>query len=57
MKDSVDPGTLTVLVTGATSGFGRAIATGRRADRLDALRAELGEACQAFGPFAFKPVV
>ena len=46
----------TVLITGATAGFGRAsarrfiaagwqvIATGRRADRLDALRAELGDA-------------
>ncbi|MBS0460710.1 MAG: SDR family NAD(P)-dependent oxidoreductase, partial [Proteobacteria bacterium] len=45
----------TVLITGATAGFGRAsarrfiaagwqvIATGRRADRLDALRAELGD--------------
>lgn len=44
----------TILITGATSGFGRAaairfaaagwrvIATGRRADRLDALAAELG---------------
>ena len=45
----------TVLITGATAGFGRAaarkfidngwqvIATGRRADRLDALQAELGD--------------
>ncbi|MEM1381020.1 MAG: SDR family NAD(P)-dependent oxidoreductase [Pseudomonadota bacterium] len=45
------------LVTGATSGIGKAtairlvgggarvIATGRRGDRLDALRAELGERC------------
>ena len=47
---------LTVLVTGATAGFGRAIAqrfvrdghrvvaTGRRQDRLDALHTELGDA-------------
>ncbi len=46
--------TQTILITGATSGFGRAaarrfvdagwrvIATGRRAERLDALAAELG---------------
>lgn len=46
----------TALITGATAGFGRAaarrfiaagwqvIATGRRADRLEALRAELGDA-------------
>ncbi len=46
--------TRTILITGATSGFGRAaarrfvdagwrvIATGRRAERLDALAAELG---------------
>jgi serine 3-dehydrogenase (NADP+) len=46
--------TKTILITGATSGFGRAaahrfvaagwrvIATGRRAERLDALAAELG---------------
>jgi serine 3-dehydrogenase len=51
--------TRTALITGATSGFGRAaaqrfveagwrvIATGRRADRLDALRAELGDAVHA----------
>ena len=48
--------TRTALITGATAGFGRAaartfvaagwqvIATGRRAERLDALRAELGDA-------------
>ncbi|MFT8366731.1 MAG: SDR family NAD(P)-dependent oxidoreductase, partial [Gluconobacter cerinus] len=46
---------LTVLVTGATAGFGhaiatrlvqdghRVIATGRRAERLEALKAELGD--------------
>ncbi len=51
----IDPASLTVLVTGATAGFGaaiarryvaagaRVVATGRRAERLDALRAELGE--------------
>ncbi|HOV96957.1 MAG TPA: SDR family NAD(P)-dependent oxidoreductase [Thermomonas sp.] len=50
------PSPRTVLITGATAGFGRAaarkfidngwqvIATGRRADRLEALRAELGDA-------------
>jgi NADP-dependent 3-hydroxy acid dehydrogenase YdfG len=53
----LDPKTLTVLVTGATSGFGaatarrfagagsRVIATGRRADRLAALKKELGARC------------
>lgn len=52
----IDPSELTVLVTGATAGFGEAttrrfisagakvIGTGRRQDRLDALKAELGEA-------------
>jgi 3-hydroxy acid dehydrogenase/malonic semialdehyde reductase len=50
----------TVLVTGATAGFGQAvarrfvrdghrvIATGRRADRLEALRAELGASLLPF---------
>jgi serine 3-dehydrogenase len=50
------PAPRTALITGATAGFGRAaarrfiaagwqvIATGRRADRLDALRIELGDA-------------
>lgn len=57
MKGSVDPKSLTVLVTGATSGFGAAIArrfaaegakvvvTGRRGERLKALKKELGAAC------------
>jgi NADP-dependent 3-hydroxy acid dehydrogenase YdfG len=57
MKSSIDPKTLTVLVTGATSGFGaavcrrfvsegaRVIAVGRRADRLKALKKELGKRC------------
>ncbi len=51
---------LTVLITGATAGFGeaiarrfvrdghRVIATGRRVERLDALQQELGEALLAF---------
>jgi 3-hydroxy acid dehydrogenase/malonic semialdehyde reductase len=55
----LDPKTLTVLVTGATAGFGaalcrrfaeagsRVIATGRRAQRLDALKRELGDRCHA----------
>jgi 3-hydroxy acid dehydrogenase/malonic semialdehyde reductase len=50
----------TVLVTGATAGFGeaiarrmiaegyRVIATGRRLDRLEALKAELGDALMPF---------
>jgi 3-hydroxy acid dehydrogenase/malonic semialdehyde reductase len=57
MSQMLDPKTLTVLVTGATSGFGaatarryakagaRVIGTGRRADRLEALRKELGDRC------------
>lgn len=57
MIESIDPKTLTVLVTGATSGFGAAtcrrfagagakiIATGRRRERLDALKRELGASC------------
>src|SRR5713226_3689598 len=55
----LDPKTLTVLVTGATAGFGvalarrfaeagsRVIATGRRAERLDVLKRELGDRCHA----------
>jgi len=57
MASPLDPRTLTVLVTGATSGFGAAvcrrfakagakvIATGRRGDRLKALKKELGKRC------------
>jgi 3-hydroxy acid dehydrogenase/malonic semialdehyde reductase len=57
MISMLDARTLTVLVTGATAGFGAAvcrrfagagakvIATGRRAERLQALQAELGAAC------------
>ena len=54
MYATLDPKTLTVFITGATSGFGEAmarryagvgakvIATGRRLDRLQKLRDELG---------------
>jgi NADP-dependent 3-hydroxy acid dehydrogenase YdfG len=57
MIKMLDPKTLTVLITGATSGFGaaaarrfsgagaRVIGTGRRADRLAALKKELGARC------------
>ena len=57
MYQMLDPANFTVFITGATSGFGaaaarryaaagaRIIATGRRADRLAALQAELGERC------------
>ena len=57
MIRSLDPASLTAFVTGATSGIGEAvcrrfvaagakvIATGRRAERLAALKAELGDAC------------
>ena len=57
MVAMLDPKTLTAFVTGATSGIGaavcrrfvaeggRVIATGRRAERLDALAKELGPAC------------
>jgi 3-hydroxy acid dehydrogenase / malonic semialdehyde reductase len=57
MVQMIDPKTLTVLVTGATAGFGaatvrrfaeagsRVIATGRRTDRLAALKKELGGRC------------
>ena len=57
MVEMLDPKSLTVLVTGATAGFGaatarrfasaggRVIATGRRADRLAALKKELGGRC------------
>jgi 3-hydroxy acid dehydrogenase/malonic semialdehyde reductase len=57
MIPMVDPKTLTVFVTGATAGFGAAlcrrfhsagakvIGTGRRRDRLEALKNELGDRC------------
>lgn len=57
MNSALDPRSLTVLVTGATSGFGAAIArrfvkegakvvaTGRRAQRLRVLKKELGARC------------
>jgi NADP-dependent 3-hydroxy acid dehydrogenase YdfG len=57
MIQMIDPAGLTVFVTGATSGFGaalcrrfheagaRVVGTGRRRDRLEALRRELGERC------------
>lgn len=57
MIGMIDAKTLTVFVTGATSGFGeavcrrfaeagaRVIATGRRMDRLEKLQAEIGERC------------
>ena len=57
MIEMIDPKALTVLVTGATSGFGAAacrrfagagakvIATGRRRERLAALKNELGGLC------------
>jgi NADP-dependent 3-hydroxy acid dehydrogenase YdfG len=57
MIQMLDPKNFTVLITGATSGFGaaaarrfhgagaRIIATGRRAERLAALKKELGSRC------------
>jgi 3-hydroxy acid dehydrogenase / malonic semialdehyde reductase len=57
MNKMIDAKNLTVLVTGATAGFGEAmcrrfagagakvIATGRRKDRLDKMKRELGVAC------------
>lgn len=63
MYKTIDPSSLTVFVTGATSGFGeaaarryvasgaRVIATGRRADRLEALQADLGADKCHIAPF------
>ncbi|MDB5704508.1 MAG: NAD(P)-dependent oxidoreductase [Sphingomonas bacterium] len=63
MYATIDPSTLTVFITGATSGFGeaaarryaasgaRVIVTGRRADRLEALQAELGADKCHIAPF------
>lgn len=57
MMSTLDPRDLTVFVTGATAGFGRAlcrhfhragakvIGVGRRHERLAALKTELGERC------------
>jgi 3-hydroxy acid dehydrogenase / malonic semialdehyde reductase len=57
MIPKLDAKTFTVFVTGATSGIGAAtcrrfaaaganvVATGRRSERLQALKAQLGEAC------------
>ena len=57
MSSAIDPKSLTVLVTGATAGFGeatcrrfakagaRVIATGRRGARLKALKRALGARC------------
>ena len=57
MMSMLDPKTLTVFVTGVTSGFGEAICqrfheagakvvgTGRRKERLEALKKQLGERC------------
>ncbi len=57
MISMLDPKTLTAFVTGATAGFGaavcrrfaeagaRVVATGRRADRLEALQKSIGERC------------
>lgn len=56
LRDTLDPTKLTVFITGASAGIGEAtarrfhaagsnvIVTGRRQDRLDALREDLGEA-------------
>tara|TARA_R110002124_G_scaffold77169_8_gene206631 strand:- start:7215 stop:7991 length:777 start_codon:yes stop_codon:yes gene_type:complete len=63
MYATIDPSTLTVFITGATSGFGqeaarrfvaagaKVIATGRRIDRLEELQAELGPERCHIAPF------